>query len=269
MHPKPSKHPMTAATPTTRSRRPICWLSVGRSLVLPGLLVGLATVCAGPVAGQSLRPSSSGMVRQVQVARDHDFTFLRTGSQVQQFADRGYLIRVSPNRNFEFSDVSYPYTRPEVALFVERLSNQYRKACGEKLVVTSLTRPRLEQPPNASRNSVHQAGMGVDLRRSNKRSCRRWLEGVLLDLEGKRVLEAAYESRPPHYHVALFPTQYKQYVENLGRGEPQRADTVRVTRGDTLWSIARRHDTSVTALKRTNALRSAMIRPGQVLRLPR
>lgn len=264
---------MTATTPppcsSWRSRGRRGRLALRRILVLSCVLVSLATLGVGPAAGQSLRPSSSAMVRQVQVARDHDFTFLRTGSQVQQFADRGYLIRVSPNRNFELSDVSYPYTRPEVALFIERLAYQYHNACDEKLVVTSLTRPRLEQPPNASRNSVHQAGMGVDLRRSNKRSCRRWLEGVLLDLEGKRVLEAAYESRPPHYHVALFPTQYKGYVENLGRGEPQRADTVRVARGDTLWSIARRHETSVTALKRTNALRSAVIRPGQVLRLPR
>lgn len=217
---------------------------------------------------QSLRPSSGAMARQVQVARDHDFTFLRTGKQVKQFADRGYLIRVSPNRNFELSGVSYPYARPEVALFIERLSSQYRRACGEKLVVTSLTRPRLEQPPNASRNSVHQAGMGIDLRRSQRRSCRRWLESVLLDLEGKRLLEAAYESRPPHYHIALFPTQYKTYVARLLSGEEPRTSTVRVARGDTLWSIAQRHETSVGALKRTNALRSSTIRPGQVLRLP-
>ena len=31
--------------------------------------------------------------------------------------------------------------RPEVALFIRRLAAQYRAACGEQLVVTSLTRP--------------------------------------------------------------------------------------------------------------------------------
>ena len=38
-------------------------------------------------------------------------------------------------------DVSFPFARPEVELFVQRLSGQYRRACGEQLVVTSLTRP--------------------------------------------------------------------------------------------------------------------------------
>ena len=38
------------------------------------------------------------------------------------------------------------YARPEVVLFLERLGKQYREACGEPLVVTSLTRPKSSQP---------------------------------------------------------------------------------------------------------------------------
>ncbi|HEX5725288.1 MAG TPA: transglycosylase SLT domain-containing protein [Longimicrobiaceae bacterium] len=46
-----------------------------------------------------------------------------------------------------------------------------------------------------------------------------------------------------------------------------RSHTVR--RGESLWTIARRHDTSVAALKRANGMGSrSTIRPGQRLRLP-
>lgn len=42
-----------------------------------------------------------------------------------------------------------------------------------------------------------------------------------------------------------------------------------VKKGDSLWVIARRCGTSVAALKRANNLRSEMLKPGQVLRVPR
>ena len=233
------------------------------------LVIGCAALSTlllcGELRSQSLRGSGSSMERQVRVARQHDFTYLRNASHVERFVDAGYLMRVSSNRNFELAGVSFPYARPEIALFVERLSRQYRSACGERLVVTSLTRPRNRQPPNASSRSVHQTGMAVDLRRSRKRSCRIWLERVLLDLERKRVLEATYEPRPPHYHIAVFPTQYRRYVETLTRDQRR---TYRVARGDTLWDIAREHRTSVRALRRTNSLRGSRIRPGQVLQIP-
>jgi len=211
------------------------------------------------------------MARQNRAAAQHDFTYLRNPTQVRRFVERGFLVPVPGNRNYELAGVSFPYARPEVKLFVERLSAQHKKACGEKLVVTSLTRPRSHQPPNAARKSVHQAGMAVDLRRSKKRSCRNWLERVLLDLERKRVAEANYEYRPPHYHVAVFPRQYKAYVNGVSRGEKSPKTSLsayRVRSGDTLWRIAKRLGTSVEQLRIENGLRSSKIKPGQVLRLP-
>lgn len=41
-----------------------------------------------------------------------------------------------------------------------------------------------------------------------------------------------------------------------------------VVSGDTLFSISRRHGTSVDALKQANALNSDLIRPGDVLAIP-
>ncbi len=226
---------------------------------------------SAPSLAQSLRGSSRSMDRQVRSAHQHDFTFLRTSGDVRRFVAQGYLVAVRPNRDFTLHHVSFPYSRPEVKLFVHRLATQYRGACGEKLVVTSLTRPTTRQPPNASRRSVHPTGMALDLRRPRNRKCRRWLEGVLLNLEGKGVLEATYESRPPHYHVALFPGPYARYVSRLDSTglAPETHISYRVTRGDTLWEIARRYGTSVRSIQRSNALGSSSIYPGQVLKLPR
>jgi LysM repeat protein len=176
------------------------------------------------------------------------------------------------------ADVSFPYARPEVKTFVERLASQYRSACGERLVVTSLTRPLNRQPSNSSPLSVHPTGMAVDLRTSNRPACRAFLEKTLLTLESRGVAEATREHRPPHYHVSLFPQPYKRYL--AGRGDApdvQVASTAstentgrkyRVGRGDSLWTIAQRHGTSVASLKRANGIRTSRLKPGQVLDIP-
>lgn len=219
-----------------------------------------------PARAESLRGTTSSLDRQNVQARNHDFTFLSTKGQVQQFVDNGWLVPIHSNHVYRLKGVSFPYSRPEVKLFVERLGQQYSAACDEELVVTSLTRPRNYQPRNASPRSVHPTGMALDMRRPNHRGCRAWLERVLLSLEAQGVIEATYERRPPHYHIAVFPEPYKNYVERLGSGEPIR--TYRVDPGDTLWRIASKLDTTVAEVKRQNGLKSNRIYPGQLLEVP-
>jgi LysM repeat protein len=116
--------------------------------------------------------------------------------------------------------------------------------------------------------------MALDIRRSNSRACRSWLEDVLLSLEKTGVLEATREYRPPHYHVALFPRPYARYVANLTSRQNASASAstsvldYQVRRGDSLWEIARAHSTTVDRLKEENDLRGSRIYPGQVLRVP-
>ena len=268
----------TATTAFVSSRR------CAAVLLAAGLLLG---GLPGQAPAQSLRGSRSSVDRQVAQARRHDFTHLANARQLRRFVDAGYLVPVAGNADYTLVDVSFPFARPAVRLFIERLSAQYRRACGEQLVVTSLTRPRSHQPRNASDRSVHPTGMAVDLRRPAGR-CRAWLEGVLLSLEARGLVEATSERRPPHYHVAVFPKPYADYVKRVtagaagGAAEPaaSTAGSLRaassssspavhvVRRGDTLTRIARLHGSTIDGLRRANGLRSSLIRPGQTLRVP-
>lgn len=237
-----------------------------RRLQIAGVIACMSAVMAAPAHPVSLRGTTSSLDRQNVQARNHDFTFLSTKSQLKRFVQNGWLVPVESNHVYRLKGVSFPYSRPEVKLFVERLGQQYSAACGEELVVTSLTRPRNYQPRNASPRSVHPTGMALDLRRPNNRGCRAWLERVLLSLEEQGVLEATYERRPPHYHIAIYPDLYKSYVENLRAGRKTRNH--RVDRGDTLWRIATRYRTTVEDVRRQNGLKSNKIFPGQILEVP-
>jgi LysM repeat protein len=230
---------------------------------------------AAPASAQSLRGSRSSVDRQNQQARRHDFTFLKQPSQLERFVDAGLLVPLEGDGHYTLHDVSFNVARPEVKLFVERLSAQYLEACGEPLVVTSLTRPASHQPSNASARSVHPTGMAVDLRVPSTSACRRELESTLLALEKRRVLDATLERSPLHFHVAVFPDAYLAYVARLtGRSESsllasaQGASQHTVRKAETLWDIAQRYDTTPARLREVNGLKSSVIRPGQTLRIP-
>jgi LysM repeat protein len=261
--------------------------------IIPFLVIAAAV----PVSGQSLKGSPASLTRQNRVAHEHEFSYLDTSRDVREFVDKGLLVRLRSTEYVRLhGDVSFPYARAEVKLFAERLGRQYKEACGERLVVTSLTRPWSRQPANASDRSVHPTGMALDLRKSERRSCQRWLEETLLALEDEGVLEATRERRPPHYHVAVFPSEYRRHVAAVTQDEPapklakgsisrasilpmasnagKKTNTAKSTvaykvhRGDTLWEIARKHATTVEAVKQANNLRNGRIMPGQVITIP-
>ncbi len=235
-------------------------------------LVLLLLCTTGLAQAQSLKGSPTSINRQYQAALAYGLAFVDTGRSVRRYVEPGRLVRVNPNRYLELHAVSYPYAVPTTRVFLNRLSSQYYSACGEKLTVTSLLRPKDRQPANSVAKSVHPTGMAIDLRVPKKRKCRAWLERVLLSLERDRVLDVTRERRPPHYHVALFIDKYERRIGIQPSPATGLAYTgggkYKVQRGDTLSEIAKLTGVSVARLRTANGLRGNRIYAGQSLQLP-
>lgn len=146
------------------------------------------------------------MARQRTAAISAGVPFHRTVTSMYRAIVYGELVPVRlRTSDYRLYMVSFPYARPETLALLEYLAGGYVEACGEQLVVTSLTRPESEQPGNASDLSVHPAGLAMDIRHSDLPACREWLEQELLGLERDGVVEATRENWPAHYHVAVLP----------------------------------------------------------------
>jgi hypothetical protein len=183
-----------------------------------GITLALAVALASEAeaSSASLRGSPAAMAEQNRVARDHGLPFYRTEGEIRAAVARGDLVELPGNDDYAVADfVRWPYLHPDAALFVERLASQYREACGQRLVVTSGVRPSSRQPSNSHQLSVHPAGMAVDLRVSDRATCRSWLEMAILNLERRGLINGIREFRPPHYHVAVYPEQYMAHVAPL------------------------------------------------------
>ena len=247
------------------------------------LLAGVA----GTLDAQSLRGSPQSVDRMYNQAKEHDLKFHRTQSSVLTSTKKGALVKLSENRNYRLSGVNYPYVLPSTRTFVQRLGEQYRGKCGDKLVVTSGARPENFQLVNAHAKSVHPTGMAVDLRKPRSEKCLKWLRETLLAVEKAGVIEATEERNPPHFHVAVFPRPYTRYVsgekggealasageskkKSSSKGSDSEAETTRyrVRKGDNLSVIARRHGTTVKEIRQANNLRSSRLQPGQMLDIP-
>ena len=135
--------------------------------------------------------------------------FYETTSEVKRGVIRGELVRLTSNAHYVVSNTRMPYVRRETKVFVTSLALRYHRACGTPLVVTSATRPMSRKLANGSSLSVHPTGIAVDLRRPRGR-CLTWLRRTLLTAERRGGIEATEERLPPHFHVAVLPSQYEK-----------------------------------------------------------
>ncbi len=242
-----------------------------RSLRALPWLAALGWCVPAPGAAQSLRGSPASVRRMYTRAQSRELHFHRSSRDIARSVQMGRLVAVEPSAYLALAEVSHPVALPTTQRFVERLAAQYHRACGERLVVTSATRTTAWDGPGASDRSVHPTGMAVDLRRSRRLSCRRWLRRTLRSLEGRGIVEATEEHHPAHFHVAVYPRRYRTYLAARGLPAPATARRVavyRVRTGDSLWKIAKRRGTTVRRLRTINHLRDNVIVPGQRLRVP-
>ena len=264
---------------------------IRRSLALAvGVTLTGVTFATAPVQAQSrtLRGSPASIDRMYRQALDHDLRFYETPKGVREAVAEGRFDTLRGNGDYIVHAVSFPYVIGATRIFVERLAQQYHDECGEQLVVTSAIRPETRQPANSADHSVHPTGMAVDLRKPSGR-CLRWLRNTLASLEETGILEATEEHHPAHFHVAVFPQPYANYLSGLqanrvaaaaaelpkDRVEPERPSarnasvrSYQVRSGDTLWHLARRYKTSVKQLKSLNDLSTSRLQPGQKLLVP-
>lgn len=186
-----------------------------KSVVRASLLAVLLALPGRTLVAAELRGSPASMVHQHAVAVEEDYSFLRTPADVRRFVDAGRLLPVKPTADYTLSNVSYPYTRPEVLSFIEHFAASYHAATGNRLVVTSLTRPLSTQPANAHALSVHPAGMAVDLRVPADDDNRKFLERALLSMERAGMLDVTREHHPSHFHIAVFAPEFEPYAALL------------------------------------------------------
>ena len=268
---------------------------MGRRSILAALTGAAAftlLVPSSPVEAQSLRGSRSTVARVYETASERGLHFYRTSGGVKSAAEKGRFVRLTGNAHYKLHGVSHPYLTASTRTFVERIAAQYHAGCGEQLVVTSAIRPLANQPRNSSDYSVHPTGIAVDLRKPSGK-CLTWLRKTLLALEERKVIDGTEERSPPHFHVVVFPAAYDAYIAALDKQEPRSATPVavapksavaprialatvgrmpqsaatkhRVRKGDSLWSIARRYDTSVATIRKLNPSAAKKIIPGQTL----
>jgi hypothetical protein len=238
----------------------------------------------------SLRGSKLSLDRQQEAAKRAHLKLHKTRREVMRSVKRGDLIRVRSNRYLQLANVSYPYAHPKLHKLLNQLSKLYYRHCKTPLVITSLTRPIHEQPRNASRRSVHPAGIAADLR-VPPYVCRKWLRARLTNWESQGLIEATRERRPPHFHIVAMPHKLSAHkLVKLSESSPSKKirsrskkrkikhrkshrrrsyQSYRVRRGDSIWKLARKWHVSETSIKRLNHLKTSRIDYGQTLLIPK
>jgi hypothetical protein len=138
------------------------------------LLMFSCSIFAQPV---TLSGSPSSMDRQSNVAISRGYPYSETGRDIAKLVNEGEWVDAPGNEDYNLNDVSFALIRPSTRNFVERLAKHYHNIfCGEKLDVTSFSRPINRQPKNSHPLSVHPSGMAVDLRVPKNKQCNAFLE---------------------------------------------------------------------------------------------
>jgi hypothetical protein len=177
------------------------------------LAILTSTAITSAATAQSLRGSPSSVDLMYTTAHRRDLQFLRTPADIYQAAKVGALKMISMTEDLELDRVGWPFVLPNTLRFADSLAAEYRKGCGERIVVTSGARPLDRQPRNASPKSVHPTGMAIDFRKPRNPTCLKWMRESLVKLEDAGIVEATEERHPVHFHVAVLRQRPEQHIQ--------------------------------------------------------
>ncbi len=188
-----------------------------KRLITAFLFMGIS---ATTLEAQSwLKGNPSVMLEQARKRENLEYDLMKNPAMLKRYVKAGYFVKVTTTKNYVVDkQVSFRYARPGTKLFLDRFGAQYRAACGERPVIVSLTRTLDRQPRNASKRSVHPAGMSVDFRVPRNFSCLEFMKATFNLLENRvtpRVLQVTREYHPAHFHVAVYPDNYKKYLDGM------------------------------------------------------
>jgi hypothetical protein len=189
--------PLDPGAARARPPRPSLRRAVGRAAAAALALAPAA------VGGQTRRGSPTAVERAHRYAIRQGLAFRASRRDVERAVSRGHYVSLRSTRTYRLKGVTMPYVLPATRSFVQAFAGDYRRACGEQLVITSAMRSASRLLPNSTPLSVHPTGMAVDLRAPRGR-CRTWLRSSLLRLERRGVLDATEERFPAHFHVVVF-----------------------------------------------------------------
>lgn len=144
----------------------------------------------------------SSSKQQYHYALELKLPFMATESEYQAQIGSGYFIRLeSP---FMEVHAKRPYALPSTVFFVTEMAREYYVfGCG-LLVVKDALRLIGERPRNGSLNSVHPAGMAVDIRTKYiPAECADWLRSYVIQKETEGKVDGTQEWKPEHLHIVV------------------------------------------------------------------
>jgi LysM repeat protein len=223
------------------------------------------TIVPAALAAQTLRGSPASVDLMYTSAQAKELAFLHSRGDIYEAVGLRELEMLSITEDLTLDRAKFPFVLPSTRRFADSLAAAFHAGCGERLVVTSASRPVDEQPRNASPKSVHPTGMAVDFRRPKNGACLTWLRTNLLALEDTHAIEATEERHPPHFHVAVLrqlPERPRSQLANAASAASTgNGSKVTAAAGEVLRTVGTSVAPSVASAATPSAKTSASAKP--------
>jgi hypothetical protein len=161
---------------------------------LPALwLTGRVSLVGGEVSSSK---------QQFGYAMENQLPFMTNEADYETRIASGYFVRLEGP--FLEVHAKRPYALPSTVAFATEMSVAYNTfGCG-RLVIKDTLRLTTERPKNGSPESVHPAGMALDIRTKYiPVECADWLRTYISQKEAEGKVDGTQEWKPEHLHIVV------------------------------------------------------------------